>query len=250
MKAPTLSVVIITHNEAAVIENCLRSVQWADEIIVVDFASTDDTVAICQRYTDKVTVTPNWPGFGQQKQRALAQATGDWVLSLDADEVLSDAAQQAIQQALQQSVYDGYRIRFQPYFLGKPIHHGDWRNEYHLRLFRRNTARFDDAPVHENLIFDGKSGQLQAPILHYSYQNVDQVLDKLQRYSSAGAQRRFAEGKSATPLKALLKSWWAFWRHYVIHMGFRDGWAGLILGLYIAHYTYYRYLKLWWQRQC
>jgi len=246
---PTLSIVVITYNAAATVANCLQSVRWADEIIVVDAGSTDDTVAICMCYTNKVTVTQDWPGFGKQKQRALDKATGEWVLSLDADEVLSESAQRVIQQVIHQPEYAGYCIRFQPYFLGKPIRYGDWSNEYHLRLFRRDKARFDTAPVHENLIFNGERGQLTAPILHYSYQSVEQLLEKLQRYSTAGAQRRFDEGKSSTPLKALLKCWWAFWRHYLLHAGFLDGWVGFILGLYIAHYTYYRYLKLWWKRQ-
>ena len=249
MSQVTLSVTIITHNEAEMIENCLRSVQWADEIVVVDSGSSDDTVAICQRYTDKVTVTSDWPGFGKQKQRALDQATGDWVLSLDADEVLSAEAQQAIQQLVQQPSYDAYRLRRQSYFLAKLIRYGDWRKDYQLRLFRRGKAQFDGAVVHENLVVTGDVGQIQAPILHYSYANLEEVLDKLQRYSTAGAQQRFAQGKSASPLKALLKSWWAFWRHYLLHAGFLDGWRGLMLGLYIAHYTYYRYLKLWWRGQ-
>ena len=249
MNQPTLSVTIITHNEADMIENCLRSVAWADEIIVVDSGSDDDTVAICQRYTDKVTVTSDWPGFGKQKQRALDLATSDWVLSLDADEVLSEATQQAIQQAIQQPRYNAYRIRRQSYFLGKLIRYGDWRNDYQLRLFRRDKARFDGAVVHENVIVSGDVGQIKVPMLHYTYDSLEELLDKLQRYSTAGAQQRFAQGKTASPLKAILKSWWAFWRHYLIKGGFMDGWRGLIIGRYIAHYTYYRYLKLWWRGQ-
>ena len=246
----TLSVIIITHNEAAMIQDCLESVHFADEIIVVDSGSDDDTVGICRRYTDKVTVTSDWPGFGVQKQRALDKVTGNWVLSLDADERVTPACRQAIEAAITAPKVDHYRIRFQSYFLGKAICHGDWRNEYHMRLFKRGSAKFDDMPLHENLIVSGQSGVIEAPITHYSYQNWEEVLDKLQRYSTAGAKRRAQEGRTATPLKAIGRAWWAFQRHYWLKLGCLDGWAGFWLGVYIAHYTLYRYLKLWWLTRC
>lgn len=247
---PTLSVIIITHNEAEMIKDCLESVKWADEIIVVDSGSTDDTAKIARKYTKKVTVTKDWPGFGVQKQRALDQATGDWVLSLDADERVSTACKKDIQQAMAKTKAAYLQIRFQSYFLGKPIKHGDWRREYHVRLFRRGQANFDKAKLHENLILFGTGAAIHSPIVHYSYRNWEQVLDKLQRYSTAGAQRRVAEGIKATPLTAVGKAIWAFWRHYLFKFGLLDGWAGFWLGVYIAHYTLYRYLKVWWLTRC
>ena len=241
-----LSVIIITHNEADMITDCLTSIQWADEIIVVDRGSHDDTVALCRHFTDKITITSDWPGFGIQKQRALQQATGDWVLSLDADERVTPACRTAIEQVIQEPYAEHYKIRFQPYFLGIAIHHGDWRNDYHVRLFKRTKAQFNNALLHEKLLISGSSGIIKAPIKHYSYQDYDEVLDKLQRYSTAGAQRRVQEGKTSTPLLAIGKAIWAFQRHYWLRLGFLDGWPGFLLGLYIAHYTLYRYLKLWW----
>jgi len=166
MTRPTLSVILITKNEAELVGQCLESVKWADEIIVVDSGSTDATVEICKRYTDRVTVT-DWPGFGPQKNRALAMATGDWVLSIDADEEVTPALRDSIQLALLQAGnYDAYELsRFSSY-CGRFIRHGGWWPDPVLRLFRRDQGKFSDHRVHERVLVDpSRIGRLEGLLI-------------------------------------------------------------------------------------
>lgn len=242
---PSLSVIIIARNEAQDIRKCLESVKWANEIIVFDSGSTDGTPDICREYTAKVFET-DWPGYGVQKNRALAQATSDWILSLDADEQVSEALQKEILTTinLQSSAVSAYKIPFISHYYGRPITHGDWGAEVHLRLFKRQAAHFKESPLHEKLIVNGKIGKLKAPIIHHPYQNVDEVLEKLNRYSTDGANLRQTQGKSSTFSKALVRGIWTFFRAYIIRRGFLDGREGLMLAISGAENTYYRYLKL------
>ncbi|MGZ5008247.1 MAG: glycosyltransferase family 2 protein, partial [Methylobacter sp.] len=152
-----LSAVIITKNEAGHIARCLESISWADEIIVLDSGSEDDTVAICRRYTDKVYQT-DWPGFGIQKQRAVDKAGGDWILSIDADEVVSPELRLEIENALRQERYNGYEIPRLSSYCGRQMRHGGWWPDHVLRLFRRDCGRFTDAVVHERIIVQGEIG--------------------------------------------------------------------------------------------
>jgi glycosyltransferase involved in cell wall biosynthesis len=238
-----LSVTVITLNEASQIRQCLESVSFADEIIVLDSGSTDNTVEIAKEYTDKVFVT-DWPGFGMQKNRALAKATGEWVLSLDADEVVSEALQSEIQAILKNPKADGYYFKRHAFFCGKLIKFGDWRNDKVLRLFKRELGRFDDAPVHEKLTVNGPLKSLKSPLLHYTAQSLEEVLDKTNRYSSLGAAKKLANGGHGSLSGAILRSLFAFIRSYFIKFGFLDGRTGFVLAVLIAEGTYYRYLKM------
>jgi len=240
-----LSVILITHNAERTLSQCLESVVWADEIIVVDSGSTDDTSAIAATYTKQVHQHP-FQGFGLQKQAALQYATQDWVLSVDADEVLDAELQQAIKQVVQSNTgpIAGYRLAFQSYFCGHPIRFGDWRSESHLRLFQRRLGQFSAEPVHESLAVAGEISTLPGRVHHHSYPDWDTVLDKMQRYSSLGAQKKWAQGKRANTYTALGHSAWAFLRGYVLKLGFLDGMPGLLLALSRAEETRYRYLKL------
>ena len=239
-----LSVIIITLNEADNIRACLESVAWADEIIVVDSGSTDDTLSICEELGAKVLINRNWQGFGFQKNLALQQASGDWILSLDADERISPALQQTIKATLENPSADGYLFPRQAYFLGKAMRHGGWWPDYVLRLFRREAGKFSQVLVHENVLLAGKIEKIREPIIHYSYVSLEQLLDKINKYSSAGAKQAQSKNKHGGLAQALARACWTFFRAYCLRAGFLDGSAGLIAAISKGEETYYRYLKL------
>jgi glycosyltransferase involved in cell wall biosynthesis len=240
-----LSVIIITRNEAADIGACLDSVAWADEIIVVDSGSTDDTVAICQAFGARVDVAADWPGFGAQKNRALSHASRDWVLSLDADERVTPELRREIENIIAQAhaaaAYDIPRLSS---YCGRFMRHSGWYPDYVTRLFRRGAARFSDDVVHERLLVDGDTGRLKHELLHYAFADAEEVLRKVDQYSTAGAQRMHARGRRATLAGAVVRGLWSFLRTYVLKLGFLDGREGFLLAVSNAEGTYYRYVKL------
>jgi glycosyltransferase involved in cell wall biosynthesis len=238
-----LSVIIITKNESQHIDRCLASVAWADEIIVFDSGSTDITVEICKRYTPWVFVT-DWPGFGPQKQRALDKASGDWILSIDADEYISDALKAEIQNVISKNAANGYEIPRLSSYCGKQIKHGGWWPDYVLRLFRHKDGRFTDDIVHERITVNGKTQQLTNPILHEAFVDSEEVLRKINTYSSLGAKKLFAQGKKTSLTQALYKSIWTFFRTYILQAAFMNGPHGLMLAISNAEGTYYKYVKL------
>ena len=239
-----LSVVIITKNEAHAIADCLHSVSWADEIIVVDSGSTDDTVNICQQFGAKVTITDDWPGFGQQKNRALALATQPWVLSIDADERVTPELQEEIKRVITADANASYRMPRSSSYCGQFIRHSGWSPDYITRLFKRDHGKFSDDLVHERLLTEHPTLTLKSSLLHISYINLEEVLDKVNRYSTAGAVMSHSRGKSATLGKAVRHGIWAFIRTYFIRLGFLDGKMGFVLAVSNAETTYYRHLKL------
>ena len=240
-----ISVIIITKNEAHDIRECLASVAWADEIIVLDSGSTDDTLAIAREFTSLVYTSADWQGFGIQKNRALAYASKNWVLSLDADERVDAALQKEIQQVLQSSQSDVYFIPRLSSFCGRFIHHSGWRPDNVARLFKRGRAEFSPHLVHESLLFNAPAGYLSNPILHMSYKNLDEVLDKMQRYAMLGAAELQAKNKRSSLAGAVGHGVWAFVRTYVIRLGFLDGAQGFMLAVNNAETTYYKYLQLY-----
>ena len=239
-----LSVIVITKNEAAHIGQCLQSVCWADEIIVLDSGSDDDTVAICRHYTDRVYET-DWPGFGIQKQRALDKATGDWVLSIDADEVVTAELRAEIEVAIAQAQFNGYEIPRLSSYCGKQIRHGGWWPDYVLRLFRRDAGYFSDAAVHEKIIVQGTVARLTSPFLHDTAVNLEEILRKVNSYSSLGAQMLHEKGVRSSISKAVFKALWTFNRTFWLKAAFLDGYQGLMLSVSNAEATYYKYAKLW-----
>ncbi|EIJ43767.1 glycosyl transferase [Beggiatoa alba B18LD] len=242
-----LSVIVITKNAALHIDRCLTSVSWVDEIIIVDSGSTDDTLTRCARYTDKIFIHTDWQGFGVQKNRALQYAQSDWVLSLDADEVVTPDLQKAIKTVMQDSRYEAWQIPRLSRYCGRWMRHGGWYPDYVTRLFRRGSAHFSADLVHEKLLVtQGHIGQLTTPLLHYSFENLEEVLQKVNAYSSASAQMQFARGKQGGLSKAILHGLWAFIRTYIIRLGFLDGREGFMLAVSNAEGTYYRYLKLFY----
>ncbi len=173
-----LSIIIICKNEERHIQDCLESVNWADEIIVLDSGSSDKTVEICRQFTDKVHVT-DWPGFGKQKQRALELATQPWVLSIDADERITPESKKEILEIVRNpKSYEGYYLPRSSNFCGRFMRHSGWYPDYVLRLFRRECAHFSEDVVHERVICSGNTANLTHPILHFTYDSLDQAVEK------------------------------------------------------------------------
>ena len=239
-----LSAIVIVKNEGAGIRRCLVSLNWVDEIVVLDSGSTDDTVAICREFTPHVHVT-DWPGFGPQKNRALQLATGDWVLSLDADEWVTPASRGEIERAvaLAQDAA-AFRLPRRSSFCGRFMRHSGWWPDHVVRLFRRGAARFSDDAVHERVIVDGKIGTLQEPLMHETFVDLDELLGKMNNYSTLSAQEMQRAGKRSGLAMAVVRAAWAFVRTYFLRLGFLDGREGFMLAVATAEGTYYRYVKL------
>jgi len=244
---PTLSVILITRNEEANLRDCLTSLGGlAQQVVIVDTASSDGTIAIAQEFGAIIAQPADWPGFGPQKNRALDLATGDWVLSLDADERLTPELRAEIAGVLEKpSNSTCFAIPRLSWYCGRFIRHSGWNPDYVDRLFQRGTARFSNDLVHERLIPSGSVVKLKNHMLHYSFMNHAQVQEKMERYSTASAQQAFAKGKTASPLKAILHGAWSFFRTYILRAGFLDGPQGFSLALANAKGSYLRYIKLW-----
>lgn len=241
-----LSVVIIAKNEEHNIRRCLESVRWAEEIIVLDSGSSDNTVEIAKEYTDKVFTTDpsEWKGYGVQKQRALEHASGDWVLNLDADESVESDFQQAVIYHIKANVADAFRIPVRMYFYGKPLRYSS-SPKRHIRLFRRVGARFSNDIVHEKIILPAHArvGKLREPIMHHSFHDISHVLYKMNRYSSYSARIRTNEKRHASLLKTIIGTSWMFFRCYFLQFGFLDGKEGLLFSLFSAQGSFYRGIK-------
>ena len=245
----SLSVTVITKNEAHNIEACLRSVAFADELVVLDSGSSDDTVQRALSMGAIVNVNADWQGFGIQKNRALDLTSSDWVLSIDADECVPPQLQAEIRAALEAPAFDVYSFPRLSSYCGQDILHSGWHPDRVIRLFRRDSARFSNDLVHEKILTTRQIGQLKSALLHESFTSLEGVLDKVNRYSSASAQALFDKGRNASLGKALGHGMWAFIRTYFLRLGFLDGRMGLVLAISNAEGTYYRYLKLWLLRR-
>lgn len=241
----TLSVIIIARNEARHIQACLESVAFADEWVVVDSASTDHTARLARDWGAHVVTTTDWPGFGPQKNRALDLATGDWVLSIDADERVTPELAAEIQATLKAPRFDAYEVPRLSSFCGKPIRHSGWWPDHVLRLFRRGTARFTDAAVHERVQPTGPVGRLEAHFTHQAYDNLDALLVKINRYSTDAAAMMHARGKTTSIAGAIGHGFWTFVRIYLIRRGFLDGRHGVVLAVAAAAGSFFRYAKLY-----
>jgi glycosyltransferase involved in cell wall biosynthesis len=245
---PRLSAIVIAHNEAANLPDCLASLSFCDEIVLVDQASTDATAALATAAGARVVQKPDFAGFGAQKQAALDAATGDWVLSIDADERVPEALAREIRAAVERGEHAGYRINRRTFFLGRYLRHGGWYPDRVLRLARRSAARFTDDAVHERLEVSGSIGDLQADMLHMSYRTVDDVLTKQRRYALLSAQARRARGAQGGLATALARSAFAFIKGYIVQLGFLDGACGFVAAVARAQETFWRYLAAGWER--
>ena len=241
---PGLSAIVITKNEAANIGDCLDSLAFCDERIVVDSGSDDDTAAIARARGARVE-THAFAGYGKQKNVALALAQGDWVLSLDADERVSVALGEEIRAAIARGDADGYEMPRLSTFCGRAMRHSGWYPDYVLRLFRRSKGRFSDDIVHEHVICGGRVARLSEPLLHFPVAKLEDALSRMDRYSTAGAEALVASGKSVSFISGFAHGLYTFVRTYILRAGFLDGREGFLLAIANAEGTYYRYMKAW-----
>jgi len=246
-KPYSLSVIVITLNEADRLETCLRSVaSIASEIVVLDSGSSDGTVDIARRYTDQVFET-DWPGYGPQKQRALQKATGEWVLSIDADEALSPELYEEIDRTLRNNPDAvGYKLPWAVTIFGQTLNHGRSARAP-LRLFRREGSRFTNSPVHEKILLPkGEVNTLKGRLLHFTHRDFGHYLEKNRNYAWLGAQKRFSSGKKGFGLTgASLRAIWTFFQIYIIRLGFLDGRIGFLVAVMYGQGSFNKYAGLW-----
>lgn len=240
-----LSVIMITKNEAYHLERSLKAVDFADEIVIVDSGSTDNTVEIAKRFTDKVYQYSDWHGYGPQKARALSHATQDWVLSIDADEVVSPELQKSILAFIRSQAADAASVSIRLVFQEKILRYTNAFNR-HIRLFRREGAKFSDDIVHEKILLPKRHNiaHLKGFLLHYSYRDLHHAISKMNQYSSYTAKQRLERGKKASMCRALCSAVWIFFRTYCLQKGFLDGKAGFVFAILNMEGAYYRGIKV------
>jgi glycosyltransferase involved in cell wall biosynthesis len=241
---PPISVIVITKDAAAHVEQALRSAAWADECIVVDCGSRDDTVARARALGARVDERA-WTGYGDQKNHAASLARHDWVFSLDADEAVTDGLRQAIAALPDAPDPAAFRMPRVTWYLGRWIRSTDWYPDKAVRLYDRRRARWDDRPVHEALVVQGSVAELGGEIEHRPYADVADHLARMNHYTTLAAQQMQAQGRKAHAWHLLVHPPAAFLRNYIARAGFRDGVPGLVVSLLGAVYVLQKYVKLW-----
>lgn len=242
-----LSCFLIVCNEADRIEACLKELAgWVDQLIVLDSGSTDGTAELAKKYTDEVYVT-DWPGYGPQRNRALAKCQYDWVLNLDADECFTQKLRDEIDLVLSEPNLDAtlVKIPWHTFLFGKTLKHGRYSTPQG-KLFFKEGAQFKDKQVHETLLMPvEKVRTLKAPLYHFSWRSYQHVQEKHLKYATIGAAEKFAKGKRTNLLFAVLRFNWDFFQQFVIRGGFLDGWRGFLMALILAQYAFHKYAALW-----
>ena len=242
---PKLSLIVITKNEERTIARCLQSVDFADDLIVVDSGSVDRTVEIARANGARVVETADWPGYGPQKRRALDLARGEWVLSLDADEWIDPSFGRLINEAINASdAPSAYKMRRRSRFCGRIVRFGGWSSDHVVRIFQRGQAQFSNDLVHESLIVEGSIRQIGVTIEHESIDSWADAEDKINRYSVAAAQQMLARGRRAPYFVAPLHGWAAFIKVYVLRGGFLDGATGWSVAQYNRLYSAAKWRRL------
>ena len=238
---------MIARNEAPRIERALQSARWADEIVVIDAFSTDETPAICRKYTERI-LQYTWEGFAQQRERSITHARHDWIFSLDADEVISEELQQEIKRVLRDpEARDGYWAARKTRYLGRWIEHSGWFPDYQLRLFRKEKVFIEPKAVHEGFSVQGETGKLAGLLQHYSYASIFEHLEKINRYTTLEVPHKIArlERKPVRWYHLVFNPWALFFKMFVLKKGYKDGFPGFILALMSAFYTQLLYAKVW-----
>ena len=238
-----LSVAIITKNEARNIEDCLKSVSWADDIIVVDQFSEDGTADLATGLGARV-FQEAWKGFASQKNSALEKTSQSWVLSLDADERIPPALRDEIRTVIsQQDASEGYFIARKNFFCGQWIRHGGWYPDYNLRLFKKSAGQFEERTVHEKMVVKGRTGYLKHPMEHHTYSSVADYLERMERYSRLAAGEISGKGPWSRWHTLTLRPPSTFLSMYFLQRGFLDGTKGLFLAVSYAYYTFLKYYR-------
>jgi glycosyltransferase involved in cell wall biosynthesis len=241
---PKLTVTVITRDEAVNLGGCLDSVSWADEIVLVDSGSTDDTVAIARRYTDRVLVR-GWPGYAAQKNLAADEASHDWILSVDADERVTPALAAEIRGLLGGAPpARGYRLPRVSFYLGRWIRSTDWYPDYQLRLYDRSVSRWTGL-VHEGVQVNGPVGRLRADLQHLPYRDIAHHLQTIDRYTALAARQLADRGARVGVAGLLARPTGAFLRNYLLRAGWRDGAVGLVVSVLNSYYVFLKFAKLW-----
>ena len=242
---PKLSVTVITKNEAADVGDALASVAWADELIVVDSCSTDETVAIARQHTDRVVVR-EWPGYIAQKNYAASLAAHDWILSLDADERVTPELAAEIQTRLKAAPREAaFQIPRVTWHLGRWIRSTDWYPDYQMRLYDRRSAEWTGRYVHEAVTVRGTAGRLRGELQHYAYRDISDHLETIDRYTTLAARQMQEDGRRAGFLELAGHPPLAFLRNYLAHGGIRDGVPGFVISAMNAYYVLLKFAKLW-----
>jgi glycosyltransferase involved in cell wall biosynthesis len=243
---PTVSAIVVCFNEELNIGDCLESLRWCDEIVVVDSYSTDRTVQICKQFTARV-LQRSWAGYRDQKAYAHSQATKDWVILVDSDERVSPQLQSEIRDALKQDggVYAGYAIPRLVFYLKRWWRRGGWYPDYDVRLFRRDRATWGGSDPHEKIRVDGRVRRLQHPLHHFTYRDIADHLERINRFTSISARELRQDGQRARLSDALLRPAARFFSSYVLKRGFMEGFAGFYVAVTAAVYVFLKYAKLW-----
>ncbi len=241
----SIAAVVITRNEEANLERCLRSVSFCNEIIVVDAESTDRTREIAARYTDKIHVL-SWRGFVQQRQAAVGFAQSEWVLSIDADEEIGEGLRQEIVSLLQSpNTNDAYSIPRKTIHFGRWIRHGGWYPNRLVRLFRKDRGEWQGSEVHEYWHSNGLCGELRNDLIHYSFRNLSDQVARNNTYSSLGARGLKGKGVPFSFFRLATKTASKFLETYFLKLGFLDGYPGLIISVSAAYSVFLKWAKLW-----
>ncbi len=230
-----ISVVILTFNSQRYLEDVIKSALFADEVLILDSNSTDNTVNIAKRLGVRVE-SSKWSGFGMMKQKAVGLAKNDWVFVLDSDEEITHSLQSEIEHLSEESSISAYFVPRVNIFFGREMRHGGLYPDETIRLFDRRRAVFSDDSVHERVIVSqGEIGRLKSNMIHHAYDTIESFINKQNRYSTLGAK--------PNRLKAVINPWWTFIRMYILKRGFLDGWQGYITARLYAQYTFWKYIK-------
>jgi glycosyltransferase involved in cell wall biosynthesis len=238
-----ISAIVITKNEEANISDCLNSISWVDEIILIDAESTDKTIEIAQKFTSKIFNHP-WEGFAKQKEFALSKVSNEWILSIDADERISPLLKDEIIN-LQENEIAGYYLRRENYLLKKHIKSCGWDTDYQLRLVRKSKTSLTDRLVHEGFSVDGKTERLQNRLIHYTFTSIEKTMNKINHYSSLRSEELFKKKKKVSGFQIIAHGTAGFIKFFILLRGYTDGIHGLVISLLHSITTFLVYMKVW-----
>lgn len=230
-----LSIVILTYNSQKYLEKVLSSVAFADEVVLIDSASEDESLKIASGFKNVKIFHQIWLGFGKQKQFGVEKTSHEWVFVLDSDEIFTKNLQEEVAQVLKNPSFKAYKVARVNFFFGKAVKRMGLYPDYSVRLFHKKYAKFNQRAVHESVLCKEKIGTLKEPFLHYAYENIEHFISKQNRYSSLNPKKNF--------LKALINPYWTFFKLYFIKLGFLEGKRGFIIAKLYAQYTFWKYIK-------